>query len=326
MRKPPFLTDLLSLAYAAAFSFASSAVQAQDWPVRPIKLIVPYPAGGPTDTVARQLAARMGESLGKTIIVENRGGAGGIIGVDATVKAAPDGYTFALIAPGPLVGMPNLTQVPYKLDDIQYLTLAARIPSVLVVSTQSGIGSLEQLLQKAKADPDKLSFSSAGPGTTPHIAMELLKDQAGISLLHVPYKGAAPAITAVLADEVSATMVDLLPVLPHVSTGRMKVLAVASSVRAPQLPDVPTMAEKGLPGVVMETTYGLIGPKGLPAAIEKRFRDAAIAAITAPDMQQQLLKQGAVAITSTAEEYRRLMRAESDKWRTIITDAKITVN
>lgn len=326
MPSTTLIPTLLSLACAAGLSLSPGAAQAQDWPTRPIKLIVPYAAGGPTDTVARQLAVQIGKSLGTPVIVDNRGGAGGVIGVDATVKAAPDGYTFALVAPGPLVGMPNLTKAPYKLDDIKYLTLAARIPSVLVVSTESGIGSLEQLLQKAKADPDKLSFSSAGPGTTPHIGMALLEDQANVRLTHVPYKGAAPAITAVLANEVNVSMVDLLPVLPHVSTGKMKVLAVAGAERAPQLPAIPTTAEKGLPGVAMETTYGFIAPKGLPAAIEKRFRDAAVAAITAPDMQQQFLKQGAVAVTSTSEAYRQLMQAESEKWRRVITKAKITIN
>lgn len=315
-----FLASFLALAGTAPLT-----AQSQEWPVRPVKLIVPYAAGGPTDSVARLLATRMGAALGQAFVVENRAGAGGTVGVEATVKAPPDGYTFALVAPGPLAGMPNLMKTPYGADDLQYLTLVAKIPSVLVVSTRSGIQSLEQLIQKAKAEPDKLTYSSAGSGTTPHIGMEILKDQAGIKLLHVPYKGAAPAITAVLSGEVSATMVDLLPVLPHVSAGALKVLAVAGPTRAPQLPDVPTTREKGLPGVTMETTYGLIGPKGLPANVQTRFRDAAVAIVNTPDMKQQFLQQGAIALTSTPAEYQGIIRTESDKWRGIIGKVKISL-
>ena len=321
------------LAATIAFSAAaggllviSSAAAAEEWPARPVKLIVPYSAGGPTDAIARQLATRMESSLGQPVVVENRAGAGGTIGVGATVNAAPDGYTLALVAPGPLAGMPNLVKTSYTQDDIQYVTLVGKIPSVLVVNAKSGIDSLETLLKQAKADPEKFTYSSAGPGTTPHIAMELLKDEAGINLLHVPYKGAAPAITAVLAGEVHATMVDLLPVLPHVANGTLKVLATAGSGRAPQLPDVPTMAEKGLKGVAMETTYGIIGPKNLPAGVVARIREAAIAAVEAPEMQKKFLQQGTQPVTSTPEQYRDLMKDESDKWRDIIAKAKISLN
>ena len=315
---------LVSAAVALGVLAALPAVQAQDWPGKPIKLIVPYAAGGPTDSIARLLATRMAGSLGQPVVVDNRAGAGGTIGVDATVKSS-DGYTFALVAPGPLAGMPNLMKAPYGPDDVQYLTLVAKIPSVLVVNAKSGLNTLEDLVKKAKSQPGKLSYSSAGPGTTPHIGMEIFKDQAKVSILHIPYKGAAPAITALLSGEVDATMVDLLPVLPHVNAGTLKVLAVAGPTRAPQLPNVPTTRERGLPGVLMETTYGIIAPKTLPAAASARFRDAAVAAVNAPDMKQQFLTQGAVAQTSTADEYQRLMRAESDKWKDIIGKAKITL-
>ena len=302
-----------------------SARAAEDWPKRPIKLIVPYSAGGPTDAIARMLAERMGAALGEAVVVENRAGAGGTIGVAATLNAPADGYTIALVAPGPLAGMPNLTKTSYAADDIDYLTLVARIPSVLVVNAQSGIDSVEALLKMAKADPGKLNYSTAGPGTTPHIGMELLKDQAHVELVHIPYKGAAPAVTALIAGEVHATMVDLLPVLPHVASGRLKVLATAGSARAPQLPEVRTMAEAGLPGVAMETTYGIVAPKGIPDAVRRRIHETVVAAVAAPEMRENLLRQGAVAATSTPEEYRSLMRAESEKWRDIIAKAKISL-
>ncbi|WP_295381858.1 tripartite tricarboxylate transporter substrate binding protein [uncultured Pseudacidovorax sp.] len=321
--RPSYLaTAALALACSLA---ASPAVHAEDWPARPIKLIVPYAAGGPTDAIARLLATKVGARLGQPVVVDNRAGAGGTIGVDATAKATPDGYTFALVAPGPLVGMPNLMKAPYTLGDLQYLTLVARIPSVIVVNTKSGIDSLDALVKKAKAAPGKLSYSSAGPGTTPHIGMEIFDDQAGVALLHVPYKGAAPAITGLLGGEVDVAMVDLLPVLAHVNSGSLKALAVASKSRAPQLPNVPTTAEKGLPGVVMETTYGIVAPKGVPAPIAAKMRDAFIAAVDAPDTRQQYLLQGALPMTSTGSEYQQLMQAESEKWRDIIAKAKITI-
>jgi len=313
----------LALALAAPL-FAASAADA--WPTRSIKLIVPYAAGGPTDAIGRLLATKMSATLGQPVVVDNRAGAGGAIGVAATLQSPADGYTFALVAPGPLAGMPNLMKTAYALDDIQFLTLVAKIPSVLVVNTKSGIDSLDTLVKKAKADPGKLSYSSAGPGTTPHIGMEIFKDQAGVNILHVPYKGAAPALTAVVGGEVQAAMVDLLPILPFVKAGQVRPLAVAATSRAPQLPDVPTMKEKGLPGVLMETTYGLIAPKAMPAPIAARLREAAIAAVNSPDMKQLMVQQGAQPVTSTGAEYQKLMHEESAKWKDIIAKAKITLD
>ena len=311
---------------AASCGLASTAALAQEWPQRPLKLVVPYAAGGPTDAIARMLATKMAPLLGQPVVVDNRAGAGGTIGVDAIVKAPPDGYTFALAAPGPLAGMPNLMKLPYGPDDMQYLTQVARIPSVIVVSKASGITTLAQLIKKAKDQPDTMNYSSAGAGTTPHIGFELFKRETGTRIQHVAYKGASPAILAVLSGEVQMTMVDLLPVLPHAASGSLVVLAVAGNTRAPQLPNVPTTTELGLPGVQMETIYGLIAPKALPAAIQTRLRDAAVAAVNAPEIKEQMLKQGAMAATSSGADYQRLMRAESDKWRGVIASAKITLD
>lgn len=315
-----------SMATALASSLLCMAAHAQTWPAKPIKLIVPYAAGGPADAMARQLATRMQSALGQAIVVDNRAGAGGAIGVDATVKSAADGYTLALVANGPLAGMPNLTKTNYSLDDIQFITLAAKIPSVVVANSKSGVDTMTALLEKARAQPGKLSYSSAGPGTTPHIGMEIFQHQAKVSLLHVPYRGAAPAVTALLGGEVDMTMVDLLPALPHIQSGAFKALAVAGTTRSPLLPQVPTTAEVGLTGVTMETTYGIIAPKGLPQAIASQVRAAATAAINTPELKQWLQQQGAIPVTSTGAEYQQTMRAESEKWKNIITLAKITLN
>ncbi|MEY4757960.1 MAG: hypothetical protein RJA34_2858 [Pseudomonadota bacterium] len=321
-----FFATAFTLAVAGVLLSTATATQAQVWPNRPIKLVVPYAAGGPDDALARQLATKMQLSLGQSVVVDNRAGAGGAIGVEATVKAAPDGYTLALVATGPLAGMPNLTKTSYSLDDIQFLTLAAKIPSVVIANSKSGLDSISALLTKAKGQPGKLNYSSAGPGTTPHIGMEILKSQANISLLHIPYRGAAPAITALLGGEVELSMVDLLPALPHIKSGAFKALAIAGTSRSPLLPDVPTTAEAGLPGVTMETTYGLIAPKDLAPAIANQIRDAAIAAVNSSEVKQWLQQQGAIPGTSTAAEYQQAMKAESEKWKGIILKANITLN
>jgi tripartite-type tricarboxylate transporter receptor subunit TctC len=310
---------------AAALSMANQATYAQAWPSKPVHLVVPYAAGGPGDVIARLVAKKAGEVLQQTIIVDNKGGAGGTIGVDAALKSPPDGYTFALTAQGPLAGMPNLMKVPYALADVQYLTLVARGPAVIVVGKKVAASNLADLIKLAKASPGKLNYGSAGPGTTPHIGAELLKQEAGIDISHVPYNGAAPAVTGLLGGEIQVAMVDLLNVLPHVAAGTLKVLAVASPNRAPQLPDVPTTKEAGLPGVVMDTTYGVIAPAGVPADVQKKFRDALVAAVQSNDVKDQLLKQGVIAMTSTPQEYKAMMQAEFDKWHRVVTKGKITL-
>lgn len=310
---------------AAALSMAMQAAHAQTWPAKPIRLIVPYTAGGPADAIARLVARKAGESLQQTIVIDNKGGAGGSIGVDAALKAAPDGYTFALTAQGPLAGMPNLTKVPYALADIHYLTTVASAPSVIVVSKKLGARNLADLIRLAKAAPGKLNYGSAGPGTTPHIGIELLKQEAGIDIAHVPYKGSSPVVTGLLSGEIDLAMVGALNVLPHVASGALKVLAVASPSRVLQLPDVPTTKEEGLPGVVMDTSYGVIAASGVPMAVQQKFRKALVAAVQAPDVKEQLLNEGVIATASTSQEYKAMMQAEFDKWRRVVTQAKISL-
>lgn len=304
---------------------ASLPAQAQPWPSKPIRLIVPYAAGGPGDVIARQVAKKVGDDLHQTVVVDNKGGAGGTIGVDATLKAATDGHTFALVAQGPLAGMPHLMKLPYAVADVQYLTLVARGPAVIVVGKKVAANNLADLIKLAKASPGKLNYGSAGPGTTPHIGAELLKLEAGIDLSHVPYKGAAPAVTGLLSGEIEVAMVDLLNVLPHVAAGNLRVLAVASPARAPQLPEVPTTKEAGYPAVLMDTVYGVITGPGAPAEVQKKFRDAVVAAMQSPDMKDTLLKQGVIAMTSTPQEYKALMQAEFDKWQRVVSKGKITL-
>jgi tripartite-type tricarboxylate transporter receptor subunit TctC len=315
----------LAAASAGLLAMAAHA-QPTNWPAKPILLIVPYTAGGPTDVIARLVAKQASTTLGQSIVVDNRGGAGGTIGVNAAVKAAPDGYTFAMTGPGPIAGMPNLMKMPYAPADYQYVTLVARVPSVIVVNASAGYADLKDFIAKAKAAPGKLNYGSAGAGTTPHIGIELLKQQAGLDIAHVPYKGASVVVTALLGNEVQVAMLDLAPVLPQVQSGKLKILAVAGNERAPQVPDVPTTAELGLGQVLMDTNYGVIAPKGVPPEVTRKLREAIVAAVASPEVKEQFLKLGAIATASSPDDYARQMAREDAKWHEVVTKGKITLD
>jgi len=326
MRSRPLLAAAALLFGSGLLVSHPSEAQPQAWPTKPILMIVPYSAGGPTDVIARLIAKQAGTDLGQSIVVDNRGGAGGTIGVNAAVKSPPDGYTFTMTGPGPIAGMPNLMKMPYAPADYQYVTLVARVPSVIVVNASAGYKDLGDFINKAKAAPGKLNYGSAGAGTTPHIGAELFKQQAGLDIVHVPYKGASVAVTALLGNEVQVAMLDLAPVLPQVTAGKLKILAVAGNMRAPQIPDVPTTSELGLPGVLMDTNYGVVAPKGVAPEITKKLREAVVAALASAEVKEQFLKLGAIATASTPEEYAKLMASENEKWHTVVTKGKITLD
>jgi tripartite-type tricarboxylate transporter receptor subunit TctC len=291
-----------------------------------VRLVVPYAPGGPTDIIARLLSRFAGQALGQQVLVDNRAGAGGTIGLASVLKSEPDGYTLALVAPGPVAGMPNLMKLPYGTDDIQYVTLVARTPSVIVVNAASGITSLSGLVREAKQRPGKLNYGSAGAGTTPHLGAELFKQEADVDIVHVAYKGAAPALTALLSGEVQMMMVDLLPVLPHIASGRLKVLAVVSAQRVPQIPDVPTTRELGFERVAVDANYGIVGPKGMPPAVLNRIRDAVAAALKTAEMSSELNRLGGIGLSSTSAEYHGLNRAEFEKWKRVVGKGRITLD
>ena len=320
-----FVKPLLPAFTAALLMATAGSAGAQAWPSKPIRLVVPYAAGGPADVIARLVAKKAGDTLGQTVIVENKAGAGGTIGIDAALKSTPDGYTWALTAQGPLAGMPNLMKAPYAIADIQYVTLVARGPAVVAVAKKVPADTLADLVKLAKSRPGKMNYGSAGPGTTPHIAGELFKQEAGIDMAHVPYKGAGPAITGLLGGEIEVAVVDLLNVLPHVAAGNLKVLAIASPNRVSQLPQVPTTKEAGLPNLVMDTSYGVIAPAGIPADVQTRFREAIVAAVQSAELKEQMVKQGVVPLTTTAQDYKAAIQAESDKWKQVIAAARITL-
>lgn len=307
------------------FAVATS-VFSQAWPERPIRLVVPYAAGGPTDVMARKIGAHIAVKTGQPVIIDNKGGGGGTIGVDQVLKAKPDGYTLGLVAPGPVAGMFALSKVVYAQSDIGYISLVARNPAVIAVSAKSGIKTLAELTQSAKEKPGMLNFSSAGPGTTPHIGAELFKQEAQLDVVHIPYKGAAPAVTAVLSGEVQFISTDLMAVLPFAQQGQLRILAVVGTKRSPQIPDVPTTTELGLPKVVMETNYGVVGPKGIPVDLQKRIRSVLDEAVNSPDVKELLNQLGALAVTSSSDEYRALMESEYEKWKRVATKGNIRLD
>jgi tripartite-type tricarboxylate transporter receptor subunit TctC len=309
---------------AIGLAVMGNAGAAQDnWPVRPIKLIVPYPPGGPVDNVARLIAPEVSAKLGQSLVIDNRAGASGTIGTDATVRADPDGYTFGFGVPGALTGLPHVMKVPYELKDINYVTLVVRIPQVIMASTSIPEKTLPALIATAKANPGKYNFGSAGNVTTPHLGGELLNQQAGIKLTHIPYKGAAPAVTALMGNEIQVFPGDASAAIGFIKAGRVQALAVSSAKRFEGLPDVPTTAELGLPGVVSDSNYGIIAPKGVPPAIIEKFRQAVIAAVNEPEVRKKLIDQGALPVTTTPEEYRTLMDQEFVKWGKVIKDGKL---
>jgi len=301
---------------------------AQDFPNRPIKLIVPFPPGGPNDIIARVVGAKMQELLGQPVVIDNRGGAGGVIGTDAVAKAAPDGYTIGLTSAGALAISKSLQEkVPYdSLKDLKPITLVAKVPELLVVANNVPASSMKDLLALAKSQPGKMNFASSGSGSMPHLAGELFKITAGIDIVHVPYKGAAPAVNDVIGQQVEMVFLDLPVLLPQVKAGKVKPIALGSRERVESLPDVPTTSELGLPQVEAENWYGLVAPAATPADVIAKLHKATVDAMKSPEVKDKLSSQGAILVGDTPEEFAAYIQSETDKWAKVAKAAKITPN
>jgi tripartite-type tricarboxylate transporter receptor subunit TctC len=311
------VASLLLLGAALPWPFAASA---QDYPTRPIRLIVPFPAGGPSDLFARLLGIKLSESLGQQVVVENRSGVGGVTGVDAVARSAPDGYTIGLSSAGALSIMPSMmSKMPFDWrKDLALLTLVARVPEVLVVHPSLKVATLQDLVDQARANPGKLNFGTSGAGSITHLALELLKTEAHIDLVHVPYRGAAPAVTDLLGGQVQLAAFDVPVLLPHIRSGALIAVAVTSRTRAPSLPEVPTTAEAGFPSVVSDNWYGLVAPAATPPAILTKIATAATAALRSDDLKAQYAKQDAVAAPTTPAEFAAFVTAEQAKYKKVV--------
>src|SRR5262245_52228914 len=300
---------------ALALAAVTAAVHAQTYPSKPIRLVVPFPPGGPADIIGRTLANKLGSMLGQQVIVENKGGAGGVIGVENVAKSPADGYSLVLGSAGATAVAPMLTKLPYDIEkDLVPLTQAVSVPEVVVAIPKLGIKTLPDLIAYAKANPGKVSFASSGNASMPHLAGELLRREANIDIVHVPYRGAAPAVNDLLGGQVDVMFADIPVLLPHINSGKLVALALGSERRAPSLPKVPTTGEAGLPRVVANNWYGLFVAAGTPKDVTAKLTQTAIAALKSDDVREALAKAGAIAVGSTPEEFNAFLRAERAKW------------
>ena len=297
---------------------------AQDFPNKPIKLIVPFPPGGPNDIIARVVGQRMSELIKQPVVIDNRGGQGGVLGTDAVAKAAPDGYTIGIVSASSLVINPTMEKVPYDVArDFAPVTLVTTVPEMLVVASNVAARDMGELVALARSQPGKLNFASAGVGGLPHLAGELLKLTARIDIVHVPYRGAAPAINDLLGQQVQMAFLDLPVILPHIKSGMLRPIALGAPKRAPTSPEVPTTAEVGMPDLLIENWYGMIAPAGTPANIVNLLNRVTNEAMGDPQVAQKLADQGLTVAGDTPEHFRDYIGAESKKWAKVIKDAGI---
>ncbi|RAI44019.1 Bug family tripartite tricarboxylate transporter substrate binding protein [Rhodoplanes roseus] len=290
-----------------------------------IRIVVPYPPGGPTDFFARVVANGLKDQLQKTVIVENRAGAGGVMGSSYVAKSPPDGGTLLLGLLGPLAIGPTISAMPFDpVKELAPIRLVASVTPVMIVSQKLGVTTVAELIAKAKAAPGKLNFASAGTGSLLHMLGELFSRETGISLQHVPYRGGAPAVTAVLSGEADMLFADAPVVMPHVESGGVRALAVTSPAREPALPDVPTFAEAGLPGMTSESWYGILAPAGTPPVLVARLEQAVTASLATPEVAANFARQGARVPDSTAAQFAAYLAAQVAKWGAIAreVDAK----
>jgi tripartite-type tricarboxylate transporter receptor subunit TctC len=299
-----------------------SLAAAQDFPDKPIKLIVPFPAGGPNDIIARVVGQRMSELTRQPVVIDNRGGQAGVLGTDAVAKAAPDGYTIAIVSASALVINPSMEKVPYDVvKDFAPVTLVVTVPEMLVVAGNVPASNMTELVALAKAQPGKLNFASAGVGGLPHLAGELFKLTAKLDIVHVPYRGAAPAINDLLGQQVQMTFLDLPIILPHIRSGALRPIALGAPERAPTAPDVPTTAEVGMPDLLIENWYGMIAPGGTPPAVVASLNRIATTAMHDAAVKEKLAAQGLTVVGDTPEHFRAFIGSEFVKWAKVIKAA-----
>ncbi len=318
------MTTILRLLLAAAIGLGLPALsQAQTYPTRPIKIIVPSPAGATTDTLVRMVAAKLQAKWGQPVVVDNRPGAGGNIGAEEAAKAAPDGYTLLFTYPAPLaVNKTLFKQLEYDPDRFVPISLVATVPLVLAVPPKEEATTVQQLIAFAKAHPNQLNFASQGYGTSAHLASELFKSMAGIEIVHVPYKGSAPALTDLLGGRIDMMFIELSTVLPQIKAGKLRALAVGSAKRNPFLPDVPALAEV-LPGYQASTWFAMAAPPGTPPEIAATLSSAVAAAIAEPDMAKRLVDMSATAVGDTPAEMADFLRDERQRWGGVIREAGV---
>ena len=312
---------LFQAVLAAIWAITNASALAQTYPTKPIRLIVPYPPGGGTDIFARLLGAKLGETLGQQLVIENRAGAAGVLGADAAAKAAPDGYTLVVGQASNLAINPHMmSKLPYDpLKDFAPITLIATSPSLLVVHPSLPARSVKDLVALAKARPGSINYASAGNGSPGHLAAEYFRKVANINLVHIPYKGATPAMLDVIAGQASLYFTSPVAAQPYVQSGRLRQIAVTSAQRFPPLPDVPAIAEAGYRDFDMTSWWGLLAPAGVAKEIIARLHAEAVKALTTAEMKERLAGQGAMVVTGTPEQFAAYIKSEIANWGRIVT-------
>ena len=312
------LCTLLLVAISAA------SAQAQNWPNRPIRMVVPYTPGGYTDLMARLVGQKMSEALGQPIVFENKPGANAVIGTDSVAKAAPDGYTIGTVIAAHAVNATLNPKLPYDtLKDLSYVSLMSVAPLILIAHPSLPAGNMKEFIALAKSKPGQLNFASSGIGSAAHLTMEMLKSRVGIELQHIPYKGTAGALQDTVGGQINVMFDVVGPLMSQVRSGNAKAIAVTAKERIPAASEVPTMAEQGVPDFVAGTWAGIIAPAGTPKEIVDRLSAEARKALADPDLKQKLVDQGIVAVGSTPDETRAFVTDEIARWRKVITDAGI---
>lgn len=313
----------VAVASTLAGALLAASTQAQQYPSRPIRAVVPLAPGGGTDTVGRLVFAKLSELLGQQIVVDNRGGGGGVIGTDLVAKATADGYTLLMGSITTNAVNPVLyKKLPYDhIRDFAPISMVGTVPNVLVVHSSVPAKSVKEFIAYAKANPGKISYGSAGIGSAPHLSMELIKSMGGINMVHVPYKGSGPALADVLGGQLQALCSSLAGLLPHIKAGRVRALGVTTTTRNPQLPDVPTIAEAGIPGYEVVIWYALFAPARTPPAILARLNAETVKALNSEDLKQRLILQGLDVGSSTQDQLMAFVKSETTKWAKVAKDS-----
>ena len=306
-------------ALAGMFVVTGGDALAQAYPSRPIRIISIFPPGGGNDILCRAVAQKVTENLKQQVIVENRPGANGIIGTEVAARSAPDGYTITLIPSGHAVNASLYRKLPYdSVRDFTPITLAGSSPLVVALHPSVPVKSVKELVALARARPGQINYGTAGVGSSGHLAGALFENMTGTTLVHIPYKGMSLAVTDVIGGQVYMTFGTSLSVVPHVRSARLRALAVTGAQRSPALPDLPTVAESGVPGYEASLWYGFVGPARLPAAIVQRLNAEIAAALAAPEVRERLASQGVDARSSTADEFAKLLVSDLDRWAKVV--------
>jgi tripartite-type tricarboxylate transporter receptor subunit TctC len=318
-------TALRTAVYAVAAGLLAGVAHGQNYPVKPVRMIVPFPPGGNTDIIARVFAPKMAENLGQQIVVENRGGAGSVIGTDVVAKAAPDGYTILMVSAAHTINPAMIKKLPYdSVKDFTPVALIADVPTAFVVHPALPAKTVKEFIALARARPGEINYSTAGSGTVGHLAAELLSSMTKIKLVHVPYKGSGPSMIDLVAGHVQMQLSSMPAAIQYVRTGRLRMIAQTGKTRSAAAPDTPTMEESGVPGFVVSSGFGMFGPAGTPRAVVERVHGALVKALNDATVKENLAKQGAEVVASTPDEYDQFNRAEIAKWIKVVAQAGIS--